>query len=90
MLTTRYQRSLVALTFFSPLFAAAQTPSSLDPIFVTASRIAQLESETLGDVSIVPNEKLREAGQQSLAEILAQEPGVSFYNSGGPSSAHSG
>lgn len=84
MITTRYRRSLVALTLFSPLFAAAQTPSSLDPIFVTASRIAQLESETLGDVSIVPNEKLREAGQQSLAEILAQEPGVSFYNSGGP------
>jgi vitamin B12 transporter len=86
MITTRFQRSLLALALSSPCLTFGQTPASLDPIIVTASRIVQLESETLGDVSVIPREKLRKAGQQSLAEILAQEPGISFYNSGGPQS----
>ena len=80
MNTIRLQRRLLAPALFIPFIALAQTPSSLDPIVVTASRVAQLESETLGDVSVVPNEKLRKAGQQSLAEILAQEPGIAKHH----------
>ena len=42
MNTIRLQRRLLAPALFIPFIALAQTPASLDPIVVTASRVAQL------------------------------------------------
>ncbi|HEY9459816.1 MAG TPA: TonB-dependent receptor [Paralcaligenes sp.] len=67
--------------------AAAQTAPpvpQLDHVIVTASRTAQLESSVLGDITVIDNQELDQAGQSSIAEVLARHPAVQFYNSGGP------
>lgn len=81
-------RQVIATAFCAlPLAALAQTPSSaplLDNIVVTASRTAQLEREVVGDVTVIDKEELERAGQTSVAEILARQPGVQFSRNGGP------
>ncbi|SHH22824.1 TonB-dependent receptor domain-containing protein [Pollutimonas bauzanensis] len=70
--------------------AAAQAPApipKLDQIVVTASRTAQLEKNVLGDVTVIDKKELQKAGQNSVAEILAKQPGMQFYSSGGPQTA---
>lgn len=70
-----------------PAAAAAQTTNSvstLDNVVVTASRTPQLEKDVLGDVTVIGKEELQKAGQNSVADILARQPGVQINNSGGP------
>ncbi len=75
-----------------PLAAAAQTVSSsahsasapLDPIVVTPARGLQLESDVVGDVSVLDRTTLDRAGQTSLAELLNTQPGIQIYGNGGP------
>ncbi|TAL88495.1 MAG: TonB-dependent receptor [Candidimonas sp.] len=84
------RRALATLACFAPLAAVAQsTPpaTQLDDIVVTASRSAQLQSNVLGDVTVIDNKELQQAGQNSIAEILAQHHGIEFYSSGGPQTA---
>ena len=69
-----------------PLLACAQTatPAQLDPIVVTASRIAQDARNVLGDVTVIDRDTLERAGQSSLAQTLSQAPGVQYTDNGGP------
>ncbi|WP_353154839.1 TonB-dependent receptor [Pollutimonas bauzanensis] len=79
-----------ALAILSCFVSAASTAQSanpvrqLDQIVVTASRTAQLEKNVLGDVTVIDKKTLQKAGQNSVAEVLAKQPGVQFYSSGGP------
>lgn len=82
---TTHLAALLACIF--PLSAAAQTPqpvSELDNIVVTASRVAQLESEVVGDVSVIDRATLEKAGQSSVAELLSREHGIQISTNGGP------
>lgn len=84
------RRTLAALACFAPLAASAQTTptiAQLDDIVVTASRSAQLQRNVLGDVTVIDSQELQQAGQNSIAEVLAQHHGIEFYNSGGPQTA---
>lgn len=75
------------LICFTPFAVNAQTATQvprLDDIIVTASRSAQLEKNVLGDVSVINEEELQNAGQSSLTEVLARHRGIEFYNQGGP------
>ena len=82
---TTHLAALLACIF--PLSAVAQTPqpvSKLDNIVVTASRVAQLESEVVGDVSVIDRATLDKAGQSSVAELLSREHGIQISTNGGP------
>jgi vitamin B12 transporter len=78
--------ALAAALFGLPLFAFAQNSAvnTLDTVVVTPSRLAQLEREVLGDVTVIGRDELDRAGQNSLADVLARQSGFSMYNSGGP------
>ena len=76
-----------ALCLLAPLASAQTTASNvstLDDVVVTASRIPQLESQVLGDVSVINSDTLRRAGQDSLADVLARQHGIEFSTNGGP------
>lgn len=82
---TTHLAALLACIF--PLSAAAQSSqpvSELDNIVVTASRVAQLESEVVGDVSVIDRATLEKAGQSSVAELLSREHGIQISTTGGP------
>lgn len=83
---TLHPRALAVLACFIPLAVAAQPTTSpvLEPIVVTPSRIAQLESEVVGDVSVIDQDTLARAGQSSVAELLSRVPGIQISNNGGP------
>lgn len=77
--------SLTVLASLLSVSALAQAPvKQLDQIVVTAARAPQLLNEVVGDVSVIGQEELTRAGQSSLAEILSRQPGLEFYNNGGP------
>lgn len=80
-------QSLAILCCALPFGAAAQTANSipnLENIVVTPGRTAQLESEVIGDVTVIDKKELERAGQSSVAEVLARQPGIQFSNTGGP------
>lgn len=62
--------------------ALADNSSTLDPIMVTATRQPMRTSELLSDVTVVGPEELLQAGQSSLGDVLARQPGIEFYTSG--------
>ncbi|RTZ39755.1 TonB-dependent receptor [Candidimonas sp. SYP-B2681] len=81
------RQALAVLSCFVSAAASAQAPSAvpeLDQIVVTASRMAQLQKDVIGDVTVIDKKELQKAGQDSIAETLARQPGVQFYNNGGP------
>lgn len=71
-----------------PLCAVAQESSSnvttLDPIVVTASRVAEPLSNVVGDVTVISNEQLQRETSSSLTHVLARTPGIQVYDYGGP------
>ena len=85
-----FWRSLVFPLYLISFTAAAQTTPpvpQLDQVVVTASRTAQLETNVLGDVTVIDNKELQQAGQSSMAEILARHHGIQTSNNGGPQTA---
>ncbi len=70
--------------------ASAQSLPSLvpkaafEPVVVTAARLAQPVSEVLADVTIIGPEEIARAGQSSVADLLARQPGVEISTNGGP------
>lgn len=85
------RRTLAAIFCIVPLAVAAQTPSTpvqtLGDIVVTASRSPQALRDVVGDVSVINQQTLQAAGTDSLAEILARQPGIQFTTTGGPQTA---
>ncbi|NKE66318.1 TonB-dependent receptor [Ramlibacter sp. RBP-2] len=84
-------RTTAALTALSLLAftATAQTPASLDPVIVTASRSPQPLSAVLAEVSVLDRAAIERAGVASVADLLAQLPGIEFARNGGPGTATS-
>ena len=81
------RHALAVLSCFAPFAVSAQTTppvSQLDNVVVTASRTEQLQSNVLGDVSVIDKKELQQAGQSSTAEVLSRHHGIEFYNNGGP------
>lgn len=70
-----------------PLALAAAFPSfaqtQLKDVVVTASRVAIPVTDVIADVSIIDRAALDQAGQSSLRDVLAQQPGVQFVSNGG-------
>lgn len=62
----------------------AQASGSLRDVVVTATRTAQPLTDVLADVSLVDRETIERSGASSVADVLAQLPGVEFTRTGGP------
>ncbi len=85
------QRCAVISIFLFTGSAVAQNtgqPSAtrLDPVVVTAARIAQPITDVLADVTVIGGEEILRSGVQSLAELLQRQPGVEIVQNGGPGS----
>ena len=78
--------SLVTLAFTSPALtqtAVAAEQINLDEVVVTASRTPQTRESVIADVTIIDAEEIQRAGQSTLVELLAQQPGIEITSSGG-------
>ena len=82
------RHALAAAFCLSPISLFAQTSvPQLDTVVVTASRSPQILQEAMGDVTVIGREALQRAGADSVADILARQPGVQVNNNGGPQTA---
>jgi vitamin B12 transporter len=66
------------------LTAFAQTPTTpqLPEMVVTASRVSAPITDVIADVTIIDRTLLDRAGQMSLRDVLAQQPGVQLSSNG--------
>ncbi|MCL2657820.1 MAG: TonB-dependent receptor [Betaproteobacteria bacterium] len=65
-------------------FAAEDLPAARpETIVVTATREPMRVSEATADVTVISREEIEQAGTASLPELLARQPGVQSYSSGG-------
>lgn len=61
----------------------------LDTMVVTATRQETRVAEVLADVTVIDREEIEKSGQDSIAELLARQPGIQAAISGGPGTATS-
>ena len=78
-----------SLSFVMTPIALAQTAqttpvatATLKDVVVTASRVATPITDVIADVSIIDRDRLDQAGQSSLRDLLGQQPGVQFTSNG--------
>jgi vitamin B12 transporter len=73
----------IALAFSLP--SQAQTADTeLEPVVVTANRVAKTASETLSAVTVIKRQDIEQQQAQSLPELLDGLAGIGFANNGGP------
>lgn len=65
-----------------PALSQTGTSSELRETVVIASRVATPVTDVIADVSIIDREALERAGQSSLRDILAQQPGIQMGSNG--------
>ena len=58
-------------------------------VVVTATRQPTRTRELLSDVTLIPRQEIEQAGQSSLGELLARQPGLQVVATGGPGAASS-
>ncbi|MEI7612485.1 MAG: TonB-dependent receptor [Betaproteobacteria bacterium] len=71
-----------ALALLSTLPAMAADRET-DAIVVTATRQATRSNELLSDVSVITREEIENAGQSTLEQLLARQPGIEYSVNGG-------
>ncbi|MBK1688556.1 TonB-dependent receptor domain-containing protein [Rubrivivax gelatinosus] len=76
------------------VLAAAVCPAAFaqageDPIVITASRLEERLSQTLGDVSLVERSTIERSGASNVADLLARLPGIEIARNGGPGTSTS-
>jgi vitamin B12 transporter len=64
--------------------AACAADVELGQVVVTATRQATRSNELLSDVSVISREEIEKAGQSSLEQLLARQPGIEYSANGGP------
>jgi len=79
----RLAASAVAVLVAFPVLAQNQAQGTLEEVVVTATRVAVPVTDVIADVSIIDRSDLELAGQSSLKDILAQQPGVQISSNGG-------
>ena len=68
----------------SQITTAAPT---LDTTVVTAGRIKQNLSDVIADMTIVDSDTIEKSGANSVADILARQPGIEITRNGGPANS---
>jgi vitamin B12 transporter len=85
------RRAAGAATFTATVAALVSTAlhaadTQLDPIVVTATRQATRTNELTSDVSVITREEIDQAGETTLAQLLARQPGIQYVANGGAGS----
>lgn len=80
------KQCLAALAVCAGSASSAQdlVVAQLQPMVVTATRLAQPASEVLADVTVIQREDIERSGASTLADVLSRAPGVEFSRNGGP------
>ena len=71
----------LALIAAFPSFAA---DNETETVVVTATRQATRANELLSDVSVISREDIETAGQSTVEQLLASQPGIEYAANGGP------
>ncbi|MCL6486645.1 MAG: TonB-dependent receptor [Janthinobacterium lividum] len=79
----------LALAIAAPAAFAQATPSTFDPIVVTATRTPQKTSALLADTTIITSEDIARSGAGSVTELLQKQRGIEVVRSGGAGTAAS-
>ena len=84
----RLARLATLIVAFVALFPAAGHADDVqaDPIVVTATRQATRTSDLTSDVSVITREEIDQAGESTLAKLLARQPGIQYLENGGAGS----
>ncbi|MCB5207139.1 TonB-dependent receptor domain-containing protein [Methylovorus mays] len=80
------RRSALAIALapvFAHSFNSLAADTTLSDIVVTAARTEQKVSDALGDISVITQDQIQKAGQTSLVQLLAMQPGVEIVQNGG-------
>jgi vitamin B12 transporter len=75
---------IVSNTFCLTAHAADAPPRDAAAIVVTATRQPMRASELISDISVIEREDIARAGQATLAEFLATQPGVQITEAAAP------
>lgn len=73
---------VLSLPASAAVLAQNQPITSLKDVVITATRVATPVTDVIADISIIDRQTLDQAGQSSLRELLAQQPGVQFISNG--------
>ena len=81
--------SLLASLLMSsfPVSAQSDAATSLPPVVVTASRLPQLQSETLPHTTVITAQQIKDSQAVDLPSLLAREAGLQITQNGGPGAA---
>src|SRR6185436_18064284 len=79
----------IAAAFPSSAFAQTNPDKPVDTIVVTASRIAQLQSDALPHTTVITAEDIRNSQAVDLPSLLRSEAGIEVTQNGGPGQATS-
>ena len=74
--------SYASLSLAQTVATPSEDAPLLDPIVVTATRVAQPLTQVLADVSTIHREQLESSGLQSLLDVLSFLPGVQISANG--------
>lgn len=66
------------------LASAAEGGTALEPVVVTATRVATPLSKVLSDVTVLDREDIERQGSGGLVDLLRRVPGAEFSRNGGP------
>ncbi len=81
--------SLTLQSFATQAQESANSSNSLDTTVVTAGRIEQKLIDVVADMTIVERETIEKSGVNSVADILARQPGIELVRNGGPAATTS-
>jgi vitamin B12 transporter len=70
-------------------FSVCAAETDLAAIVVTATRQPMRVNETLADVTVIDRETIERSGQNTVADLLARQPGVQLIANGGPGASAS-
>ena len=75
--------SALAVLAAFPVLAQSQSAGTLGEVVVTATRVAVPVTDVIADVSVIDRTVLDQAGQSSLRDVLALQPGLQISSNGG-------
>lgn len=82
LVTARLSRTAVAVALSIVLQPAIAATNDEAAVVVTATRIPTRTDKLLSDVSVLSREEIEQAGQSSLEQLLARQPGVEYAANG--------
>lgn len=82
-------KALPAALLLALSHASALAETMLDPVVVTANRVARTADETLAAVTVITRQDIERQQATSVPELLRAQPGLQFANNGGPGKATS-